>query len=332
MQHEFRLHEEDGSTRHAMPGRRRNWAFGGQADAAADDAGMMGSTAAGMDAEPDIPPLPPGVAPLTVGPEDGAAAAVGSRSFLRPRLYFGVLLVALAGVGTWILGGDAGDEPAEEVPLILAEEGPEKVRPAEEGGLEVPNQNVLIYEQLDGEGQAPVTELLLPEPEAPLAPPPPEIQFGADEAVTAPAAVEPPIDEGAEVAAVEEDVDIPMVAAPSLELAPAAGVEEDAFAGEASELAAAEEPETQTAALAGAFRIQLAAVKSEDAARSAWTKLSKLHGDQLGGLSLRVEPVDRGAEGMLYRIQAGPIADRAAAQDVCAQLKKKDQPCLVVAP
>lgn len=53
-------------------------------------------------------------------------------------------------------------------PLIAAEEGPAKVRPEEPGGLEVPDQDKLVYEKAAGEPVA-EAEQLLPPPEEPAA-------------------------------------------------------------------------------------------------------------------------------------------------------------------
>lgn len=57
-------------------------------------------------------------------------------------------------------------ERGGEPPLIAAEEGPAKVRPEEPGGLEVPDQDKLVYEKAAGEPVA-EAEQLLPPPEEP---------------------------------------------------------------------------------------------------------------------------------------------------------------------
>ncbi|MGH6932682.1 MAG: SPOR domain-containing protein [Dongiaceae bacterium] len=336
-----------GSADDPTVGRRRNRGYGAGSAAGRDSDDDMGAEPdllAGIDLahdhEPDIPPLPAGVPPLTIERGDNAAVPVLARSNLWPIMLATVAIVMVAGLGLWIYGSWAGRDETGEVPLLLAEEGPEKVRPAEEGGLEVPNQDVLIYDELAGQERAAEPETLLPEPETPLAPPmPAELVPPSEETATATTAEDgasAPTIENSQAEADEEDVDIPKIEAPSLEVEPAAGADTTETATPPAESPAEsvepELPSTQTAVLSGAFRIQLAAVKSEAAAKAAWTKLSKLHGDQLGGMSPRIEMVDRGADGVLYRVQAGPLADRAAAQDVCAQLKKKNQPCLVVAP
>ena len=39
--------------------------------------------------------------------------------------------------------------------------------------------------------------------------------------------------------------------------------------------------------------------------------------------------VDKGAAGIFYRLQAGPLADKAAAKKLCTSLKAKGQDCIV---
>ena len=57
--------------------------------------------------------------------------------------------------------------------------------------------------------------------------------------------------------------------------------------------------------------------------------MQKLHPDVLGALSLHVERFEKSASEVFYRIQAGPIQDKAAAKEICAQLKQKNQACIV---
>jgi hypothetical protein len=45
-----------------------------------------------------------------------------------------------------------------------------------------------------------------------------------------------------------------------------------------------------------------------------------------------VQRADLGARGIYYRIQVGPIADAAAAEHDCAELKRRGEGCIVVKP
>ncbi len=120
-------------------------------------------------------------------------------------------------------------------------------------------------------------------------------------------------------------------------LSPLAGSAPDASAP----AAAATVPSTGTtttadagsAATAGSvadnYRIQLAAVKSQADADKAWKRILAKHGDVLGSLTVHIVRADLGTQGVYYRVQAGPFADKASAQSVCEQLKSSGQQCLV---
>lgn len=91
-------------------------------------------------------------------------------------------------------------------------------------------------------------------------------------------------------------------------------------------------PLTTQTATAGSYRIQLAALQSEDAAAAAWTLLQKKYPDLLARLTATILKVDLGAQGIFYRVQGGPLADRQAAENLCGKLDQRGQACLVVRP
>jgi len=273
---------------------------------------------------PDIPPSPRAASPLTADP------SIPVRSKGRGRVWVLVTAVAglaVVGAGSFLLlhtlRGEANS--SGEIPYVTADAGPEKVRPQQEGGLQVPNQDMGVYNELNGNKQASQPDVLLPQPETPVTPPV--------------AAAAPPANTNAPPAA--GSTDIPTVPAPDpniANIAPAAGTPTqppqtaEAPASSQSADQAAPAAPVQTASTTGAFRIQLAAVKSQDAAQAAWKKLTKSFPDVLGGMKLNVAKVDRGSDGVLYRVQAGSFADRSAAETACVRLKTQNQACLVVAP
>lgn len=213
-----------------------------------------------------------------------------------------------------------------DLPVVAAEAGPEKVRPADEGGMHPQNQDVAVYDTLNGAPteQPPQPEVLLQEPEAPMP---------LSDPALAPAPLPPAGDDGADASA------IPSVPAPAFDVGTAAKVEPSAGGKNAAEAVtppAAEDDIAaiveQTASLGEAFRVQVAAIKTKDGAEATWTKLQKKYPQLLGALNMMVVEVDKGSDGKFYRIQAGPFADRAAAVDTCVALKAADQGCLVVKP
>ncbi len=271
-------------------------------------------------------------------------------------------LVAMAAVGYWTLGGN---RPGE-VPLITADQSPEKVKPEDEGGLQIPNQDIAVLEDADGATPGAVEETILPAPEQPVAaeelvPEPPLVPESATEVVDS---TEAAVDMAPEAAPETDDLAVTAPAVPQAPEIPEPDSEAvssvDAPSLAVTEIAAPEAPatpqvtaptEANTAVATGAptdlalaepvvepmvqpvpggkVRIQLAALKTEDAARAQWSNLQSAHAALLGQLELTVEPVDKGADGILYRIQAGPLADREAAKELCAELKKQKQDCIV---
>jgi cell division septation protein DedD len=308
---------------HMLHGDRGEWREPRLLPSSEDDDRAAGADPfADDDFDPEIPPPPVAAPPSDEIDPDYPAHATG-----RLRLWpfvAGMLGLVVLGGAIWIFYGRMGPDVAGgEVPYITAEAGPEKIRPQEEGGLQVPNQDIQVYNELTGSPGAPETEVLLPPPEDPVNPPvvaeqqqttgPAEIP-----SVPAPPEVEPAA--GANAESGRPDAPAAPVE-PAVEAAPAAP----------AEAAPPDEP-VQTAAVTGAYRIQLAAVKSQDAAQVGWKKMAKAHPDVLGSLTFNVVKVDRSSGGALYRLQAGPFADRATAEAACGKLKQKRQDCLVVGP
>ena len=77
-------------------------------------------------------------------------------------------------------------------------------------------------------------------------------------------------------------------------------------------------------------RIQLVSMPSEAAAWDAWKQISGKYSAQLTGLTAMVESADLGTKGTFYRVQTGPFATVAAAQERCTAMKAAGLDCLVV--
>ncbi len=86
-----------------------------------------------------------------------------------------------------------------------------------------------------------------------------------------------------------------------------------------------------TGALAdSAFLLQLGSFPSEQAAQDKWAALQKDHADVLGALPNRIASVPVGNNTTIYRLQAGPINDRAKAGNACSALKEDKLDCYLV--
>jgi cell division septation protein DedD len=80
----------------------------------------------------------------------------------------------------------------------------------------------------------------------------------------------------------------------------------------------------------GAFRIQVAAVKSRDEASAVISKIQAA-GGSLASASSTVDETTFGAMGTFYRVRLGPYANAAAAKPDCDALKASGLDCLVTA-
>lgn len=231
-------------------------------------------------------------------------------------------LVLLAGSGAiaWVivdrLGGGAPEGP---VPLVTAETEPVKVKPEEPGGMEVPNQDKLIYDRITGEGEGESPEQLLPAAEEPALPQAGEAAEKAGKTLAG---------EGESAAAVE----------PAAEATPGAEAEDAETAAAAPEgpapgeqvVAAEATPAAETTVPAGDFLVQVASVRSQEGAEMEAARLAKAQPDLLGGLAYDIQRADLGAEkGVYFRTRFGPF-ERAEANALCVKLKERRLDCLVV--
>ncbi len=317
------------------------------------------------------------------GPQDSRSAAFAEDTAelaanLRGRRSLVPVVTALAalfsfGAIVWYAyNWGTGKMTSDELPVVRAEPMPEKVRPEQPGGLEVPHQDKMVLNDgVEGEG-APRVERLLPQAEVPIPPQPleppapqtaelsPEVQLSEqmpedqqpEQMAEAPLVAEGPDTTTAAETAAEEvaaaEVPEPPEVPVSTEIAkpvprpeapePVAGDQIAALLDQepletANGPAAGAQPESapgaQTAALSsGDVVVQLASVKSQAAATQEWLRLQKAHPALLGDRALALETaVVKSAT--YYRVQTGPFPSRSVAADICAQLKIRNQDCIV---
>jgi len=263
---------------------------------------------------------------------------------LQIGLPIGALLFVVVFVMVVYSGG--GDEtPVKVATPVLTPEGTTKIQPETPGGMQIPDQDKLVYNQLNqgvGEGKV---ENILPPPEQPQTPPetaPGQIDTSA---LVPPAPGEPVLPT------------VPQTPAPAAPQPPAAtaqpapGTAPTAAPKPGSQTAILQppaEPKASTAAPSapqstsksatelrtreGIYRIQLASVQSQALAEKAWETQVKQYGDLLSKLTLTVQRAVIQDRGTYYRVQAGPFQDRESADAACRKLKARGLDCLVVRP
>jgi len=190
------------------------------------------------------------------------------------------------------------------------------VRPAAPGGMQVPNQDQLVYERMGGAPAAPPDrriEVLLPPPEAPLplprpAPPAPQPAPAAPTPAETPAVATPPTQP------------LPAEAASGRLLPPRPP----------SEAAGPTAPATPSPPRAeGTVQVQLAAVGAEAAVQPEWNRLRARMPDLLANHTLIASRGERDGQ-PFWRVRTGGFADVAAARAFCEQVRARGFTCFVV--
>lgn len=221
-----------------------------------------------------------------------------------------IAIMGAAGGAWWAYRFDTPRLPPSSVPVIHSDAAPVKEAPQDRGGMVVPDQDSLLLNR-DGKSDATVEQLLpaaepvLPRPMAAEKPTPPQI-------VAAPAPPQP--------------------VAPTQPASPQSAAPPAAPPAPPQPAAAPPTANLPPVAAGAGYRLQLGALRTEDAAQQEWQRLQRAQPDLLGKLTLATARVDLGDKGIFYRIEAGPIADPAEAAQSCATLKSRNVGCIIVKP
>ena len=268
--------------------------------------------------EPDSIPPPP---------RDSLLMRVNRRRGQILTIMVSVAAIASFGSVVWwahnqdVKAGGRGLEPL----VVQAPTTPARVKPENAGGLVPANQDKEVFNRI-APGAVPIQpEKLLPGPETPRLPPaglpapaspkpmetvaartPTPVQLAG---TTATGPTQPPAQAAAAVVEPTEATTlVPAEAGPSI----------------ASLIENMSGP-------TGGWRVQIASVKNEDAAKSTWARLQSAHGDELANLRMQAVRVDLGDKGVWYRVQAGPL-DEKQARGICGTLKGRRTDCVMVPP
>ena len=289
------------------------------------------------------------------------AADLRGRRSLVPIVTALAAVVCFGAVVWYAYNWGTGQMTDEDLPVVRAEPIPEKVRPEQPGGMDVPHQGIAVLNHGNEGGNPQVVERLLPRPETPAPPEPlasePQqtAQDDPQDSQSAQVPEAPPVADDSEADVTEapagesgEEAEATRlaedgIAKPIPRPKDGAAPDDDQIAAllnqpaheTANGKAAAPAPSPpapaarQTAAVTtGDVVLQLSSVKSEAAAAVEWKRLKAAHPGQLGNLALALETAQ--VQGTTYyRVQTGPFANRGAAAEVCSQLKSRNQDCLV---
>jgi hypothetical protein len=250
-------------------------------------------------------------------------------------------------------------------PVIIAESGPEKIKPEDPGGLDVPHQDKLVFDRVSGETSQRV-EKLLPEPEEPIdlsglrtsqgeepaaedLMDPVDVQPADAEPVAQPPATSPeadviptrkPVEQVADTrSSVVAEIDAPQESAvikeaqnigELIESLPQETVEEfGSGVAEMDTAAVSRASGNIPSATSGAYVVQVSSVKGAELASKDWEKMLNKYGDLLKSLRPDIQMADLGSKGVYYRLRIGPFDTKEGATRLCNSLKARGQDCLV---
>lgn len=242
----------------------------------------------------------------------------GARGPLILALAIGVLLIF--GAVIWNTYKQGVRQEPGALPIIFADDSPYKRVPSERGGTTAPDQDMRIYDQLDGSERDVVNET--PDANLVLAGGPPiELRpdqledldpvSGIPEAVLA---------EAQKYADLDELPDTPEDVTASVITAPLPEPEAEPVLETGPDFAFRSD---------GAFLVQIAALRSQEAADTAWGQAIAENPSIFRGAEKRIQRADLGAKGVFYRLRVGAFETRTTASAFCDELKKRGKTCIV---
>jgi hypothetical protein len=228
----------------------------------------------------------------------------------------GGLLVLV--VGGWSMMGHR----STAVPVVQADSRPIRVKPDNPGGMQIAgtNEDIMDGSEKGGGRLAPPPEA--PAPQALRTPPAPPPASAVAATTSAPvAAVSPsPTIASAPVGPKPVATALPAIAKPAAEK-PAA------TPAAAKPVAATAASDHAVQAGKGAL-VQLAAVASEEAARTEWQRLEKRMPDLLGHHQPAISKTERDGH-TLWRVRTGGFSDLTQATVFCERVRAKGTGCAV---
>jgi len=203
--------------------------------------------------------------------------------------------------------------PTDGLPSVIADAQPFKQLPRDPGGQDIPHTDKQFYDAMDSSRR-----------EAGVSPALAELSLAG----------EPPV---AEVSSPRDLRPPPMILPDPAPRPPAAtdnGAAANALTLNTPE--PAPPPQTMSAkarftfAADGPFLVQIAALRSEEAAETAWRRVTASSPELYHGAQKRIQRADLGSEGVFYRLRVGAFAERSEAVAFCEAIKESGANCIVV--
>ena len=248
--------------------------------------------------------MPPWLTPVDQI-DDAAPASIFAGNMKKLVITVAVIVIAIFSVAMWLMYDRQADDFSQPIEVV-AESGPVKVRPQDSGGKEILDQDKGVFKRITGEAEDRQDTALGEEAEMPLS------ELPADEIKQDIKVVEEAIDIE-EKSVVTEPATKSIVRKKPVVAKPAPA------------------PAAKATISADKHRIQLGAYGEKSGASAFWKEISAKMPNVFAGMREEFVPLTRNGR-TLYRLRAGPVENRAAADRLCLQLKAKQYACMVVDP
>ena len=231
-------------------------------------------------------------------------------------MYLGIVVLA-----SWLsyqqgkVDGRSEQNPA----TITSDNETTTIIPDDPGGLEIPNQNLTIYDSGEDLTESstlnPEENQTMPEPDQPIMSADPETDLSQSE-----------------INKIIEDLSDSKKNIQASEETQPATVDEKEISSQGEDFVAniAKDLKNEDLNEAGSYRVQLASLTSETIAENELSKMKDKFSNVLNDFELKIYPVNIEGKGMYYRIQAGPIKTSDEAKNLCNELIRLQKKCFVV--
>ena len=231
-------------------------------------------------------------------------------------MYLGIVVLA-----SWLsyqqgkVDGHSEQNPA----TITSDNETTTIIPDDPGGLEIPNQNLTIYDSGEDLTESstlnPEENQTMPEPDQPIMSVDPETDLSQSE-----------------INKIIEDLSDSKKNIQASEETQPATVDEKEISSQGEDFVAniAKDLKNEDLNEVGSYRVQLASLTSETVAENELSKIKDKFSNVLNDFELKIYPVNIEGKGMYYRIQAGPIKTSDEAKNLCNELIRLQKKCFVV--
>tara|TARA_B100000678_G_C18215034_1_gene504959 strand:- start:538 stop:1407 length:870 start_codon:yes stop_codon:yes gene_type:complete len=231
-------------------------------------------------------------------------------------MYLGIVVLA-----SWLsyqqgkVDGHSEQNPA----TITSDNETTTIIPDDPGGLEIPNQNLTIYDSGEDLTESstlnPEENQTMPEPDQPIMSVDPETDLSQSE-----------------INKIIEDLSDSKKNIQASEETQPATVDEKEISSQVEDFVAniAKDLKNEDLNEVGSYRVQLASLTSETVAENELSKMKDRFSNVLNDFELKIYPVNIEGKGMYYRIQAGPIKTSDEAKNLCNELTRLQKKCFVV--